>query len=66
MDQFRLVACRHHDEIGQGRKVSDVEAASMGRPIGADQSCAVNRKAHRQVLDRHIMHDLVVSALQKC
>ncbi len=37
----------------------------MGRAIGADQAGAVDGKAHRQALDRHVVHDLVVAALQE-
>ena len=37
----------------------------MGRAIGPDQARAVQRKHHRQVLQRHIVDQLVVAALQK-
>ena len=37
----------------------------MGRAIGADQPGAVEREAHRQLLDRDVMHDLVIGALQE-
>ena len=37
----------------------------MGRAVGADQTGAVDREAHRQALDRHVVHDLVVAALQE-
>ena len=37
----------------------------MGLPVGADQPGAVDREAHRQFLDRDIVHDLVIGALQK-
>ena len=37
----------------------------MGRPVGADEAGAVDREAHRQALDRHVVHDLVVGALQE-
>ncbi len=33
--------------------------------VGADQAGAVDREAHRQVLDRDVMHHLVVAALQE-
>jgi hypothetical protein len=33
--------------------------------VGADQAGAVDREAHRQVLDRDVVHDLVVGALQE-
>ena len=37
----------------------------MGRAVGADQAGAVDREAHRQALDRDVVHDLVVGALQE-
>jgi hypothetical protein len=37
----------------------------MGRAVGADEAGAVDGEAHRQLLDRHVMHDLVVAALQE-
>ncbi len=37
----------------------------MGRAVGADEPGAVEGEAHGQVLDRHVMHDLVVAALQE-
>ena len=37
----------------------------MGRAVGADQPGAVDREAHRQALDRDVVDDLVVAALQE-
>ena len=37
----------------------------MCRPIRADKPRTVDGKAHRQLLDRHVMDNLVVSALQE-
>ena len=37
----------------------------MGRAVGADQAGAIDGEAHRQLLDRHVMHDLVIGALQE-
>ena len=37
----------------------------MGRAVGADKPGAVHGKAHRQALDRDVVHDLVVGALQE-
>jgi hypothetical protein len=37
----------------------------MGRAVGADQPGAVDREAHRQRLDRDVVHHLVVGALQE-
>jgi hypothetical protein len=37
----------------------------MSRAVGADEAGAVDREAHGQVLDRHVVHDLVVGALEE-
>ena len=37
----------------------------MGGAVGAHQTGAVHGKAHRQRLDRHVMHHLVIGALQE-
>jgi hypothetical protein len=63
--QFRLVRRRHHHHVGQRGKVGHVEAARVRRPIGTHQPGAVDREAHRQVLDRHVVHHLVIGALQE-
>ena len=65
MDQLGLVRGGHHHEVRQAAEVGEIEAARMGRAIGADKAGTVHREAHRQVLDRHVMHDLVVGALQE-
>ena len=63
--QFRLVARRHDDEARQGRQKGRIEGAAMGCPVRADKTGAVDGKAHRQFLDRHVMHHLVIGALQE-
>ncbi len=37
----------------------------MGRTIGADEPGAIDGEAHGQVLDAHVVHDLIVGALKK-
>ena len=37
----------------------------MRRPVGADEAGPVDGEAHRQALDRHVVDDLVVGALQE-
>jgi len=37
----------------------------VGRAVGADQACAVDGKAHREALDRHVMTILVIASLQE-
>ena len=63
--QFGLVAGRHDDKARQAAEIGEVERAGMGRAVGADQARAVHRKPHRQRLDRDVVHDLIVAALQE-
>ena len=49
----------------QAAEIGEVEAAGMGRAVGADRPGAVHGEAHRQRLDRHVVHHLVVGALQE-
>ena len=63
--QLGLVGRRHQHEAGQAAEIGDVEGAGMGRAVGADQAGAVDGEAHRQALDRDVVHHLVVGALQE-
>jgi len=63
MDQIGLVARRHDHKAGQAAEIGHVERAGMRLAVLADQPGAVDRKAHRQFLDRNVVHDLVVGAL---
>ena len=63
--EFGLVGRRHQHEAGQAAEIGDVERAGMGRAVGADEAGAVEREAHRQALDRDVVHDLIVGALQE-
>ncbi len=66
MEKVRFVARRHDDETGQAAEIGYIERARMSLAVIADQTGAVDRKAHRQFLDRDIVHDLVKGALQEC
>ena len=37
----------------------------MGWTIGPDQTGAIDRKPNRQALNGHIMHNLIIAALQE-
>ena len=65
VDKVGLVPRRHDDEARQATEIGDVERAGMGLAVLPDEAGAVDRKAHRQFLDRDIVHDLVVGALQE-
>ena len=65
MHQLGLVARRHDDKAWQIGQKAHIEGTGMRGAIGSDQPCAVNRKAHGQALQGHIVHDLVITALQE-
>ena len=65
MDEFGLVGSRHHRHIRQAGEIGDVESARVRRAVRADQPGAIEGEADRQVLNRHVMHELVVAALQE-
>ena len=65
MDELGFVGRRHHRHVGQAGEIGDVEGAGVGRAVGADQPGAVDGEAHRQVLHRDVVHDLVVGALEE-
>ena len=66
LHQLGLVGGGHHGHVRQAGEIGDVERAGMGRYAGADQAGAVDREADGQVLDRDVVYDLVVAALQEC
>jgi len=65
MHELGLVRRRHHNKVRQAAEIGQIKRAGMCRAIGADKSGAVHRKAHRQLLDRHVVDHLVVGALQE-
>ncbi len=65
MDELGFVGRCHDHHVGQRGEIGHVEAAGMGRAVGADEPGAVDREADGQVLDRHVVHDLVVGALEE-
>ena len=65
MDEFGLVGSRHHRHIRQAGEIGDVERARVRCAVRADQPGAVEGEADRQVLNCHVVHELVVAALQE-
>ncbi len=65
MEEVGLVPGRHDDESGKTAEIGHIERSGVRLAVVADEAGAVDRKAHRQFLDRHIMHDLVVGTLQE-
>ena len=63
--QLSFVRGSHHRHVGKRRKIPDIERTRMGRTIRAHQTGPVDGKAHRQFLQRNVMHHLVITALQE-
>jgi hypothetical protein len=64
--QFVLVARSHDHHARDATQVRQVVAAGVGRAVFAHQAGTVDGKQHVQILHRHVMHKLVVTALQEC
>ena len=65
MDEFGLVGRHHHRHIRQAGEIGEVERARMRRAVRADQAGAVDCEPDRKLLDRDVVHHLVVGALQE-
>ena len=65
VDELGFVGGRHHHKSRQAAEIGDIERAGMGGAVGADKTGAIDGKPHRQGLDRDVVHDLVIGALQE-
>ena len=65
MDQLRLVGSRHHHHARQAAEIGNIVRPGMGRTIGTHEAGPIEGEANRKALDRHVVHDLVVGALQE-
>ena len=63
--QLQLIGRGHQDHVGQAAEIDDVEGAGVRGAVGADQAGAIQGKAHRQALQRHVVHHLVVGTLEE-
>ncbi len=62
---FVLVGRRDQAAVGNAADVGDVVGAGVGGAVGTDEAGPVEREHHRQVLDRDVVDQLVVAALQE-
>ena len=62
---FGFVGRRHDHHVGNAGDEGQVEGAVVRRAIGADQAAAVDRENDRQILQRDVVDQLVVGALQE-
>jgi len=63
--ELGLVCRCHDDEVRQAPEISKIERTCVGCTISPDEPSAIDRKTNRQALDRDVMHDLIVPALQE-
>ena len=63
--QHRLVARGHHDDVGEGAEVGDVEGAVVGGAVVADEAGAVHGEDDVQLLQADVVDDLVEGALEE-
>ena len=63
--QLGLVLGGHHREVGHAAQVTDVVLALVGGAIGANDAGPVHHERDGQVLDAHVVDQLVVGALQE-
>ena len=62
---FVLVGRRHDREVRNAAQERIVVAALVRGAVAADESGAIQREHHGQVLQRHVVDQLVVGALQE-
>ncbi len=62
---FVFVRRSHDDHVRDAAQIGQVVVAGVGRAIGANQARAVQREGHVEVLQRHVVDQLVVAALQE-
>ena len=62
---FVFVGRRHDQHVRDAAQVAEVEAAGMGRAVGPDHAAAIDREQHVEVLQRDVVDQLVVGALQE-
>ena len=65
MHQLGLIGGGHDGHVGQRREEANIERPRMGCAICTDKPCPIDAEPHRQILQRHIVGNLIVPALQK-
>ena len=65
MDKLGLIGGGHDHKTGQIGEKGGVEGPRVGGAVCTHKPRTVDGEPHRQALNRHIMHHLIVAALQK-
>ena len=63
--QLSLILRCHHREVGNGPHVADVVLTLVGRPVGTNDAGTIEHEGDRQLLDAHVVDQLVVGALKE-
>ena len=53
------------EQTRQASKIGDVKGTGMSWSVGTDEAGAIDRKTDRQALNRDVMHDLIIGALEE-
>ena len=54
---------RHHGHVGKQPQISKIEHAVVRGSIGTGETGPIEQERHGQVLQRHLLKDLIVAAL---
>ena len=63
--QFILVFWGHQDAVRHVAQVGDVEDAVVRRAVGADYASPVQQERDRQILQGHLLKNLVEAPLEE-
>ena len=66
MQEFGFVGRAHDDHVGKTGQIGDIIDTGMRGTVIANHPGPVDGETNRQLLDRHIMHNLIIAALQEC
>ena len=65
--RFKLCVARgtQHGHIGNRAEIADVKYAVMSFPVAADKSGSVNAEYNMQILQRDIVNEHIIAALEE-
>ena len=65
MRQLRLIRRTHDHHAGQTGQIGHIKNPRMCGPVGTDKTSPVDSESHRKFLDRDVMNQLIITALQE-
>jgi hypothetical protein len=60
---FALILRRHHDDVGHGAKISNVEEAMVSLTVTTRDATTIQAELYVQVLNTNVMDQLVKTSL---